>query len=156
MAMNADTLSGGWWPGVDGSAGIDAQYRAPPVGQPIDLHRDAAGGSHFEHVLWENGTHSTTLFGREAAAVVERHALTSADGAGLSYVSCSVFCIRISIRGMCLTTRSCLCDCLRTVHCFCMSLTKHRTGRSNRHLQAGCAMVPWPLLRLAGATGVGS
>jgi hypothetical protein len=38
------------------------------VEQPIDLHRDTAGGS-YEDILWENGTHSTTLFGREAAAV---------------------------------------------------------------------------------------
>ena len=109
MAMNADTLSGGWWPGVDGSAGIDAEYRAPPVAQPIDLHRDIAG-SHFEHVLWENGTHSTTLFGREAAAVVERHALAGADGAGISCVVSFVF--RIPIRGMLVSddVTSCLCE----------------------------------------------
>ena len=83
MAMNADTLSGGWWPGVDGTMGIDVEYRAPPVAQPVDLHRDIAGTS-FEHVLWENGTHSTTLFGREAAAVIERHALAREDGARIS------------------------------------------------------------------------
>ena len=40
MAMNADTLSGGWWPGASDASGVGGAYVAPPVGAPIDLHHD--------------------------------------------------------------------------------------------------------------------
>ena len=82
MAMNADTLSGGWWPGSSDASGVGGAYVAPPVGAPIDLHHDtldtATGRREYTDVLWENGTHSTTLFGREAARVVEQHDPTAA------------------------------------------------------------------------------